>query len=85
MGNWCVSRVVMLWLKGESGFTGEFGPNTFVYRYAPPGEYDVWIDDELGSQKSRVVLGEGSRVFWSSLIKTSLSAAKPSPRPMAGS
>ncbi len=34
-------------VKGESDFinTVEFGPHRFVFRYIPPGDYDVWIDD----------------------------------------
>ena len=49
-------------VKGMSDFSGEFGANRFVFRYAPPGEYDVWVDDETSSQKARVTVGAGERV-----------------------
>jgi hypothetical protein len=49
--------------SGESIFSGEFGAARFVFRYIPPGEYDVWIDDpDTPSETAQVTVGEGERV-----------------------
>ncbi|MBN1995078.1 MAG: LysM peptidoglycan-binding domain-containing protein [Anaerolineae bacterium] len=49
--------------NGESSFTGEFGAFRFVFRYIPPGEYDVWVDDpDIPSEKPHVTIGPGERV-----------------------
>ncbi len=52
-------------VKGESdrAYVGEFGPFRFVFRYIPPGDYDVWIDDpDTPSEKAKVEVGPGERV-----------------------
>jgi LysM repeat protein len=47
----------------ESRFTGEFGAFRFVFRYIPPGDYDVWIDDpDLPSETAQVQIEAGERV-----------------------
>ena len=60
-------------VKGESEYlSGEFGPSRFVFRYIPPGDYDVWIDDpETPSEKARVGVGAGDRVhlFFSKQVR----------------
>jgi LysM repeat protein len=44
-------------------FLGEFGPNRFVVRYIPPGEYDVMINDrERSSEIVHVNVAPGQRV-----------------------
>lgn len=44
-------------------FLGEFGPNRFVVRYIPPGEYEVMINDlERSSELVRVNVAPGQRV-----------------------
>ncbi|MBN1220394.1 MAG: LysM peptidoglycan-binding domain-containing protein [Anaerolineae bacterium] len=49
--------------KGESFFGGEFGACRFVFRYIPPGDYDVWIDDpDTPSETAQVKIGAGERV-----------------------
>ncbi|MCB0208778.1 MAG: LysM peptidoglycan-binding domain-containing protein [Anaerolineae bacterium] len=43
---------------------GEFGPFTYVFRYVPPGDYDVWIEDpERPSEKVPVKIKAGQRVI----------------------
>jgi len=52
-------------VAGESDmiFTGEFGPHSFVFRYIPPGDYDVWIDDpDRPSEVVHVKVEPGNRV-----------------------
>lgn len=52
-------------VKGESDVVhlGEFGPNRFVFRYVPPGDYDVWIEDpERESEVVKVKVNPGDRV-----------------------
>lgn len=49
--------------KFESSFNAEFGAARFVFRYIPPGEYDVWIDDpDTPSEVAHVSIGAGQRV-----------------------
>jgi LysM repeat protein len=49
--------------KGESSFNAEFGAYRFVFRYIPPGDYDVWVDDpNTPSEIARVKVGAGQRV-----------------------
>jgi len=49
--------------KGESSFNSEFGVARFVFRYIPPGEYDVWIEDpDTPSEVRPVVVNAGERV-----------------------
>lgn len=49
--------------KGESSFNPEFGASRFVFRYIPPGEYDVWIDDpDTPSEVTPVTIEAGQRV-----------------------
>jgi hypothetical protein len=49
--------------KGESSFNAEFGAARFVFRYIPPGEYDVWIEDpDTPSEVRPVVVNAGERV-----------------------
>lgn len=48
----------------DISFLGEFGPNTWVFRYIPPGDYDVWIEDpERPSEKVKVDIDPGERVL----------------------
>lgn len=52
-------------VKGELGLAPEFGVDKFrfAFRYIPPGDYDVWIDDpETASQKVHVKVEAGQRV-----------------------
>ncbi len=52
-------------VKGELGLVPEFGVDKFrfAFRYIPPGDYDVWIDDpETPSQKVQVKVEAGQRV-----------------------
>jgi LysM repeat protein len=49
--------------KGESTLNPEFGAHRFVFRYIPPGEYDVWIEDpDTPSEVRPVVVNAGERV-----------------------
>jgi len=49
--------------KGESSFNPEFGAARFVFRYIPPGEYDVWVEDpDTPSEVRPVVVNAGERV-----------------------
>jgi LysM repeat protein len=48
----------------DISFLGEFGPNSWVFRYIPPGDYDVWIEDpERPSEKVKVDIEPGERVL----------------------
>lgn len=52
-------------VKGELGLSPEFGVDKFrfAFRYLPPGDYDVWIDDpDTPSEKVQVRVEEGRRV-----------------------
>ena len=50
-------------VKGESEFSAEFGAYRFVFRYIPPGTYDVWIDDpDTPSEVAQVEVNAGERV-----------------------
>ncbi len=52
-------------VKGELGLVPEFGVDKFrfAFRYIPPGDYDVWIDDpETASEKVQVRVQAGQRV-----------------------
>ncbi len=52
-------------VKGELGLTAEFGVDKFrfAFKYIPPGDYDVWIDDpETPSEKVHVSVKPGQRV-----------------------
>lgn len=49
--------------KGKSEFSAEFGAFRFVFRYIPPGDYDVWIDDpETPSEVAQVDIESGDRI-----------------------
>ncbi|MCB9076716.1 MAG: LysM peptidoglycan-binding domain-containing protein [Anaerolineaceae bacterium] len=42
---------------------GEFGPFAYVFRYVPPGDYNVWIEDtDMPSQKVPIKIKAGQRV-----------------------
>lgn len=52
-------------VKGELGLVPEFGVDRFrfAFKYIPPGDYDVWLDDpEIPSEKFRVRVDPGQRV-----------------------
>ena len=52
-------------VKGELGLVPEFGIDKFrfAFRYIPPGDYDVWIDDpDTPSEKVQVKVEPGRRV-----------------------
>jgi LysM repeat protein len=52
-------------VKGELGLVPEFGVDKFrfAFRYIPPGDYDVWIDDpDTPSEKVQVKVEAGKRV-----------------------
>ena len=52
-------------VKGEFGLVPEFGIDKprFVFRYIPPGDYDVWIDDPaMPSERAQVEVEPGKRV-----------------------
>lgn len=52
-------------VKGELGLVPEFGIDRFrfAFKYIPPGDYDVWIDDpEIQSEKVQVRVDPGKRV-----------------------
>ena len=51
-------------VKGETQYlSGEFGPSSVAFRYLPPGDYDVWVDDpNTPSEKVEVSLDAGQRV-----------------------
>jgi LysM repeat protein len=54
-------------VKGETGLEPAFGAFRFVFRYIPPGDYDVWVDDpDLPSEKAHVQIkaGERTEVFF---------------------
>lgn len=43
---------------------GEFGPYTYVFRYIPPGDYNVWIEDpDMDSEKVPIKVKAGQRVI----------------------
>ncbi len=59
-------------VKGETVFSAEFGVNTFTFRYIPPGNYDVWIDDpDTMSEIAPVKVNSGERVdvFFSKQVR----------------
>lgn len=52
-------------VKGELGLHPEFGVDRFRFgfKYIPPGDYDVWIDDpDIPSEKFQVDVDPGKRV-----------------------
>lgn len=51
-------------VKAETQYlSGEFGPSSVAFRYLPPGDYDVWVDDEkTPSEKVPISLDAGQRV-----------------------
>lgn len=51
-------------VKGETQYlSGEFGPSSLAFRYLPPGDYDVWVDDpDTPSEKVQISLDAGQRV-----------------------
>ncbi|MBI1876733.1 MAG: LysM peptidoglycan-binding domain-containing protein [Chloroflexi bacterium] len=51
-------------VKGETQYlSGEFGPSSLAFRYVPPGDYDVWVDDpDTPSEKVQISLDPGQRV-----------------------
>lgn len=51
-------------VKGETQYlSGEFGPSSLAFRYLPPGDYDVWVDDaNTPSEKVEISLDAGQRV-----------------------
>ncbi|NJN99270.1 MAG: hypothetical protein HC875_36840, partial [Anaerolineales bacterium] len=51
-------------VKGETEYlSGEFGPSSFAFRHLPPGDYDVWVEDEeTPSEKVQISVDGGQRV-----------------------
>jgi hypothetical protein len=51
-------------VKGETQYlSGEFGPSSLAFRYIPPGDYDVWVDDpDTPSEKVQISVDAGQRV-----------------------
>jgi LysM repeat protein len=51
-------------MKGETQYlSGEFGPSSVAFRYIPPGDYDVWVEDaDTPSEKVPISLDAGQRV-----------------------
>jgi LysM repeat protein len=51
-------------VKGVTEYlSGEFGPSSFAFRYVPPGDYDVWVDDpDAPSEKVQISVDPGQRV-----------------------
>ncbi|NJN99599.1 MAG: hypothetical protein HC875_38605, partial [Anaerolineales bacterium] len=51
-------------VKGETEYlSGEFGPSSFAFRHLPPGDYDVWVEDEeTPSEKIQISVDGGQRV-----------------------
>jgi hypothetical protein len=53
-------------VKGDLGLLPEFGIDRprFAFRYIPPGDYDVWLEDPVGtpSEVVRVKVKPGERV-----------------------
>ncbi|MCB0226451.1 MAG: LysM peptidoglycan-binding domain-containing protein [Anaerolineae bacterium] len=61
---------------------GEFGPFAYVFRYVPPGDFDVWIEGtDMPSQKVPIKIRAGDRVevgFNKGLIYSGPTFASPS-------
>lgn len=51
-------------VKAETEYlSGEFGPSSRAFRYVPPGDYDVWVDDpNTPSEKVQISVDAGQRV-----------------------
>ena len=51
-------------VRGRTDMDAEFGAFKFVFRFIPPGDYDVWVDDPaLTSQKAHIRIEGGTQAY----------------------